>query len=419
MRTLVYRPAVGTSLGQKAAPALMTISDCSKRIIQIIELLEERNMTCSFCLNKTDILVICGMTLLYQTLELKQDSKLSKDGQRLVNTVIKMLIKAQAPGCLDFKRISSMVISVDESAPPTPPQSSPSASAGHNQCRSPSINGNRRSATPQEQNGHAAHARQSIGRLLGASASETDLLQQQAKLRRMTMPTAAGPRPEMLRPQSRRSVDNPQSSPAFHGESRHAMSQSPQASPSQQSLDYLSLSSSTPAQGQVPASIQMHARRHNLPPHLQQRLSQMYPGGQVDAKTVGFSASQWEALLGSLEGGQSNVYDAIYGGPAVAALDGAAPQVVQTSNTTTTVGAGWLEDPWELNTFNIGEFDGSVATQSVLSMSDESLSPGEDMTPTDLGLSVGSLDLQGSMIPNQCGNGERFMNGMGNHEFIL
>lgn len=361
-------------------------------------------MTFSFCLNKTDMLVVCGMTLLYQTLDLKQDSKLSKDSQKLVNVIIKMLTKAQAPGCLDFKRISGMIITVDETASPVQPRPSPAASSAHNQRRSPSASSNRRSATPQEQ-------KPSLGRLAGASASETDLLQQQAKLRRMTMPSSAGPRSEVLRPQSRRSIDSPQTHSFTHREHRLSMSHSPQTSPSQQSLDYLSLNGGGPAQGQMP--VPMHGRRqNNLPPQLQQRLSQMYPGSQPDVKPVDLSISQWEALLGSLDGGQTNVYDAIYGGAPLSLND--TPVIPANA----TVGTSWLEDPWELNTFNLGDFDGSHAPQSVLSLSDESLSPGEEMTPTDLGLSVGSLDLQNTMVSNQCGNGEGFMNGMGNDYII-
>ena len=407
MRTLVYRPAVGSSLGQKAAPALIAIGESSKHIVQVVQLLDERNMTFSFCLNKTDMLVVCGMTLLYQILDFKQDSKLSRDSQKHVNAVIKMLIKAQAPGCLDFKRISSMIITVDDATSPIQPRSSPTASSRNNQRRSPSTSSSRRSATPQD-------PKPSLGRLAAASVSETDLLQQQAKLRRMTMPSGAAPRPEALRPQSRRSVDNPQTQPFARREHRLSTSHSPHSphtSPSHQNLDYLSLSTGSAAQGHMSGPMQGR-RQNNLPPQIQQRLSQMYPGSQTAVKSADLSASQWEALLGSLDGGQTNVYDAIYGGAPLSLNDTA---VMPASGT---VGAGWLEDPWELNTFNLGDFNGSVATQSVLSMSDESLSPGEEMTPTDLGLSVGSLDLQSTMMPNQCGNGEGFMNGMGNDYII-
>ena len=106
IRTLILRPAVGSSLGQKAAPALISIGESSKHIIQIVQLLEERRMSFSFCLNKADVVILCGMTLLYQGLDLKQDSRLLKDSERLVNAVIKLTDKLKAPGSYDFKRVA-------------------------------------------------------------------------------------------------------------------------------------------------------------------------------------------------------------------------------------------------------------------------------------------------------------------------
>ncbi|SPN97462.1 related to transcription activator protein acu-15 [Cephalotrichum gorgonifer] len=381
IRILIQRPAVGSTLGQKATPALISIGDSSKHIIQIIELLEERNMTFSFCLNKTDVLVICGMTQLYQTLALKHDSKLSKDGQKLVNGVIRMLLKAKAVGSLEFKRVSGMVVKVDEARPPTPPQSTPGAStssAGSSSSQQGSPPTGRLETPP-------AHRGQSMGRLSAASASESDLLQQQAKLRRMTMPSTAHPRAEVAPPQGRRSFDT--NSPAQPTRRQHGASQ--QMSPQTHGLDYLSLSGGVATQHA--ARMQLHGRQYNnnngLAGSQAQRLAQMYQTCPEESKAAEFSPAQWEALLGTLDGGQANVYDAIYGGPSPISMH----EQQALDNTTHTVGAGWLDEPWNLAGFAMGDLDG--AGQSVLSMSDESLSPGEEMTPTDLGLGVDGLDL--------------------------
>lgn len=399
---------MGSNLDQKAVPALISIGNSSKHIIQIIELLEERNMTFSFCLNRTDVLVICGMTLLYQTLALKHESKLSKEAQRLVNRVARILIKANAPGSLDFKRIAGMIVKVDDSGPPTPPQSSPDASSSVGSHRgSPPIN---RSQTPQNHNGR------SIGRLTGASASETDLLQQQAKLRRMTMPSGGMSRPDMLRPQGRRSFDT--SSPADTPIRQHSAGH--QTSPPIQGLDYLSLSNPAAAHH---VRMQMQQGRHpndnRMSPSQTQRLAQMYHANPAESKVAEFSPAQWEALLGSLDGGQANVYDAIYGGPSPLPLH-EARQVPQPQpqpmphDPTNGVGAGWIEEPWDVPGFNMGEFDGS-AQGAPLSMSEGSLSPsGGDTAPGDLGLGVNNLDLGDGL--SRCGGG--YMNGMEN-EFIL
>lgn len=401
-RTLIQRPAVGSSLDQKAVPALISISNSSKHIIQIIELLEERNMTFSFCLNKTDVLVVCGMTLLYQTLALKHDSKLSKEAQRLVNRVVKMLIDAKAPGSLDFKRISSMIVKIDDVAPPTPPQSSPDASSYAGSHReSPSTN---TSETAQNQGD------QSLGRLTSASASETDLLQQQAKLRRMTMPSGGIQRPDMFKAQGRRSLDTSspgQPQPRQRGASQHT-------SPPVHGLDYLSLNSGAAAQ-QV-ARMQMQGRQANgngngMTPSQSQRLAQMYHAGPSESKMNEFSPAQWEALLGSLDGGQTNVYDAIYGGPSPLPLHEPQPMP---ADPTQTVGAGWLEEPWSMTGFNMGDFDGG-AQGAALTMSEESVSPPGETAQGDLGLGVNNLDLGDGL--QRCGTAG-YMNGL-ESEFIL
>ena len=48
-------------------------------------------MSFSFCLNKFDLLAVCGTTLLYQLADLKPDSKMMRDSERLVNAVISIL----------------------------------------------------------------------------------------------------------------------------------------------------------------------------------------------------------------------------------------------------------------------------------------------------------------------------------------
>lgn len=375
---------------------MISIGNSSKSIIQIVELLEERNMTFSFCLNKTDVLVICGMTLLYQTLALKHDSKLSKEGQKLVNRVVRMLIKAKAPGSLDFKRISGMIVKVDEAGPPTPPHSSPDASSCVGSHReSPSTN---RSETPQIQGGHP------LGRLTGASASETDLLQQQAKLRRMTMPSSGVPRPDMLKPQGRRSFDT--SSPGQPPARQHRASQ--QTSPPVHGLDYLSLSN--PAAAQQAARMQMQGRQP-MTPSQTQRLAQMYHASPAESKVTEFSPAQWEALLGSLDGGQANVYDAIYGGPSPLPLHEPQPMPADSGHA---VNGGWIEEPWAVAGFDMGEFDGG-AQGAPLSMSEGSVSPGDDeAAQADLGLGVNNLDLGDGL--SRCGGA--YVSGL-ESDFIL
>lgn len=106
---------------------------------------------------------------------------------------------------------------------------------------------------------------------------------------------------------------------------------------------------------------------------------------QFAAKMNGVSSADWEVLLGTMDGGINNVYDAIYGGSSL----------VNEPMAGNTNCSEWSPDSWDLSSFSIGEFRAvTEGPQSVLSISDESLSSGEEVAPSELGLSVGSADYQ-------------------------
>ncbi|KUI52517.1 Transcriptional activator protein acu-15 [Cytospora mali] len=173
IRTLIFRPAVGSSLGPKAASALLSISDSAKHMIQIAQLLEERSMSFSFCLDKTDLLSVCSMTLLYQGLDLNQDSKMLRENERLVNAAVKIVERMKAPGTYDFKGIAGLLISVDE--PPSSRSTPPRQSSGMSMAAPPP---QRSSPTykPKKKTSSGAQPQQnSLGRHSGGSMSETDL----------------------------------------------------------------------------------------------------------------------------------------------------------------------------------------------------------------------------------------------------
>ncbi|KAI0134547.1 fungal-specific transcription factor domain-containing protein [Xylariales sp. AK1849] len=391
VRTLIHRPAVGSSLGPKAAPSLIAIGESSKHMVQIIHLLEERSMSFSFCLNKTDVLVLCSMTLLYQTLNLKHESKLTRDTGRLVNAVLKALLKANAPGTYDLKRVASMLISVDEPPTPTSTQASPETTMA---------------APPSKASPQATISKKKqvypLGRHAGASMSEADLLSQQEKLRRMTMPHSTAVRPQLYRSQSRASFDgttqqqHPTLSPR---EQRLSISQIQQSviriSPTQRSkpnLDYLSLGN-TPTTSQPSSPVQTRIPAPQLVTQPQQTQPPLYPTQNIARKggpSGGMSATEWECLLGALDGGQVNLYDAIYGGPGLS---------LETPTTLATNYGDWSPDSWDLTGFNIGDLNSNpAAPQSVLSLSDDSLSSVDDLAASDLYFSTGSDEFRSSLL---------------------
>ncbi|KAI2779761.1 fungal-specific transcription factor domain-containing protein [Daldinia loculata] len=389
VRGLIHRPAVGSTLGVKAASALITVGESSKHIVQIIELLEERSMSFSFCLNRTDVLVLCGTSLLYQSLELKHESKIMKDVERLVNSVLKMLLKTKAPGSYDLKRVASTLVTIDVPSQSTSMRTSPdTAMAAPPSRTSPLLNVSRKKSP------------YSAGRVAGATMSETDLLSQQEKLRRMAIPNTQTTRQEIHRTQSRASLDMSAEQAMPRRDHRFSISQiqqtmmrmSPSHRSKQRNLDYLSLND---AQAETQPSPPNQTRTPSQPlAHSQHQRPQPYNPNQVINKggsSGGVSISEWEALLGAMDGGQINVYDAIYGGPAL-------------SLTETPTSAGtmseWSPESWDLSSFNIGELTTNPgAPQSVLSISDESLSSGDDLTSSEMYLRMGSEDYQSGLMP--------------------
>lgn len=373
-RTLIYRPAISSSLGAKAASAMISVGESSKRMIQIVQLLEERNMSFSFCLNKSDTLILCGMALLYQTLDLKHDSKVYKDNEKLANDVVNIVTKLKTPGSYDFKRVTGLLVTIDEPVQslPTPPRQSPEACMAAPPRASPP-------APIQTQNIQPTLARHGSNGM-----SETDLLIQQEKLRRMAMSgTPQQQRAELYRARSRSSFDSLRQEPMVsRREHRLSLNQAQAAQAamiarvsSKQNLDYLPLNS-PPSQPTSP--IQARGQQSNAATQLQQ--AQLY--AQIQKGSTSISAADWDALLGSIEGGPLNIYDTMYGGPGLTLATTETPASVSS-------GTAWSPESWDLRSFNLGDF-GPGTTQSVLSISEDSLSPGD--ASSDLGMSANSLD---------------------------
>lgn len=361
----------------------MSLSESSKHMIQIAQLLEERSMSFSFCLNKTDLSVLCSMALLYQSLELKADSKLMKDNERLVNAVLKMATPTEVAATYDLKRIASLVISIDEPqhSLPTPPGQSPDTrmAAPPLRQKSPQSKPRKKSSTASTQPPHY-----SLGR--HASISETDLLSQQEKLTRMAMPNmtpmAAPGRPGQQRSPSRASLDSDRPNSASLAQRRDQ----------RMSLPHAAIMARVPApQAALPAQNRASQQPQQQPPQHQTSVSPgatgqpAYNPAQILQKSSpgGMSSSEWDALLGQIDGGPANLYDVIYGGP----------QATLDTPVTSAAEGAWSPDALDLTTFNLGDFGTEGLSEESLS----SLSGADDMGNLDFrDFTVGQ---QGTMMP--------------------
>ena len=328
-----------------------------------------------------------------------------RETRRLVHGVLKMLQKSNAPGTVDLKRAASLVIPAEEGTAKTAARKSPKTAMAAPPPR----------LSPQPPQPGRLALQQGLGRHLGASASETDLIMQQEKLRRMTMPSSSMARPELYRPHSRASIDGGAHEPvASRREKRFSVSEIQQSmmrlSPrhgANGNLDYLSLGraprQSPPAQAPMASSpLGSRAATAAAQPvtHAQQTASSSYatnnvsPGskaGSMGGQNSGVSVSEWEAILGAMDGGQTNVYDAIYGGPGISITDIGPPQP-------TTSYDEWSPDSWDLSSLHVGDLgSNTTGPQSDFSLSDESLSSSEELASNDLYAGLGSEELRNSL----------------------
>lgn len=97
----------------------MAVASSSKHIIQIVQLLEERRMSFSFCLNKNELLISCGFGLLFQAIDLNHKGRLIQDSRRLLGSVLKILERNASPCAGHFKKAACAMITVEQS-PKTP-----------------------------------------------------------------------------------------------------------------------------------------------------------------------------------------------------------------------------------------------------------------------------------------------------------
>ncbi|KAL1655464.1 DNA-binding transcription factor cat8 [Didymella pomorum] len=363
IQSLIHRPVVVADLGDKGSSALVAIGDASKHIVQIVQLLDERKLSFSFCLNRNEVLVQAGFGLLYQTVNLAHDSKLAKDCNRLICTVMDMLERGAAAGSMEFRRIGCSLITVPRVGPPALSRHNSEGSMG----------------APMD----TLRATQKTLKAIAARFSPVamkSVRQDMHESRRATLPNISpnvgvhgNPSSTSLssiRSEPHMARSEPTMSPPTHNRasfsqtSKRRPNLTPQP-PAHRNIDFLSFNNDALAG---------------------------YSLGATTVKTE-VSNSDWERLLGSLDGGQTNIYDNIYGGPAAEAL----LDVPIAPSTATDSSANWSPDAWDWNSYGT-----AAPPQSVLSFSDESLTSGEEFSSNswDSGTPGSDRLYAGIMIPD-------------------
>jgi hypothetical protein len=365
-----------SKLGDRAASATVAVGGSSKHIIQILQLLEERRLSFSFCLNKAELVAISGFGLLFQGLDLDRNGALMKDIQRLLRALVELLDRSLAPASIEFRRIINSLAMTG-----TPPMGrTPMLSRHNSESNLSSVEDSIR--TTQR------HMKAIASRFTSAAQAKFKQDAVSNDHRRATLPAVGlGHFPN----QSECSISSIRSEPSHQPRSEHALS------------PHIPRSSVTPTK-------QLQKRTSAYLPRSSTNLDYLSFGEDCLSVTAAYpyatntngkldqTPTDWERLLGSLDNGQANICNTIYGGPALDALADVPP--LSAANQ-----LAWSPEMWDLSTNEGLVVPGSgvpQAPQSVLSFSDESLTSGEEF-PELVGVatnsSVGSETYRGIVIP--------------------
>ncbi|GES59269.1 C6 transcription factor FacB/Cat8 [Aspergillus terreus] len=327
IRSLIHRPAVCFGDESIRSPSVLATSDSSKHLIQILQLLDERRLSLSISINRRELVYSCGLALLWQNAGLKRDSKLAKESQKLLTTVIDQLESESPPAAAEFSSVVSVLVSLDGSRR--------SASA-KSQTMSPPAQ--KPSKSPKKQ-------LQSLKARLMAHSKPSDPTPQEPQSRRATI---SGASPHMTQRHIRSS-----SWTSLPPDNFNPMGAS-YPSPSMPYLNGSAIAGSAPSDA----------------------------GGNL-------TATDWELVLSDMDRGYSNIFTGIYGGKEVGEDHGPfASLTAEYSHKPDTMsmalpGAHELQglSPEEWSATSSSDVGPHQAPQSVLSFSDESLGSLDDGMP--------------------------------------
>lgn len=332
IRSLVHRPAVCFADEQIRSPSVLAVSDSSKHIIQILELLDERRLCLSVSINRKEIVLMSGLGLLWQTLGLKRDSKLAKESQKLLSTVIDQLKLESASAATEFSNVAGILVSLDGGKGGVKAQDT--AAAAQRSSKSPKKqvqSWKQRLAASMPNQGQRQESQSRRATICGASPSIDH-----RHIRSSSQTSLPSVRPEHIH------------SPHYQG--------TYQVAPSSAMYDSSSRAMSC--------------------------------SGPSDVSNSAITVADWEFVLSDMDRGYSNIFTGIYGGkecgedtgpfasitaeyggqkPGQTSMPMTAPQDIQ----------GLSPEAWSATSSDI-PLKQEIASQSVLSYSEDSMAGGSD-----------------------------------------
>lgn len=113
IRILIHRPAACFGTPDIMNPALLTVSDSSKHIIQILQLLDERRLSLSLAVNRLEVAYLSGLGILWQDMTLERGSKLVQESRSLLLDVKVQLEPESNTAATEFRILSNLITGAD------------------------------------------------------------------------------------------------------------------------------------------------------------------------------------------------------------------------------------------------------------------------------------------------------------------
>jgi len=306
-------------------------------------------MNYTFPLNKADLLLNSGFAILWQTLDLEDDSRLAKDNQKSLNLLISLLQSENQAAAAEFQKMASCFVKLDTRSVGTPSSLS---------FDSPALRPSSSMAAPADPKS------KSTRKQLQAIASKWSSFSNKTKAdeipRRATVPqTAPVPLGSIQRTASTVSVSSTRSAPVSAVNA--AQSTAPRGPDgSVINLDYLPLGDEFGDSSQTRTSSSTM-----LPPKKQQNLTE----------------STWDDLLDNFDSNQALYTD-------LGAAGHALYQVPSNDQ--------WTPEAWHLPAIDLS--NKAPVPQSLLSFSEESLTSGDDFLFSAAGSNNGSTAAPGDSL---------------------
>ncbi|KIV97697.1 hypothetical protein PV10_01410 [Exophiala mesophila] len=338
-RSLIHRPLLCHSSGSAASAASIVLAAAGKHLSQILDLLIERRMNYTFPLNKTDLILDATFSIMWQSLDLEDDSKLVKDNSKSVMLLLSILGTENPPAATELRKIAGKFVAMDAQA-----QSSSNESSAFNSPSSANSSMAAPVTTPAD--AKSKSTRKQIQAIASRWSSFSNKGKPEDGQKRSSVPQISPPMSvqnggSVERAGSIVSVSSARSAPILPKQPTVAVGLPPQTiDPPAINLDYLPLTDFMHSPSRTSSSTMLPPRKELTP-------------------TI--ADPSWEQLLGNFDGSQAALYAEL--------PDNGQALYPSVSN-------DWAPDAWHLGP----EAFCSKANvpQSLLSFSEESLTSGDD-----------------------------------------